>query len=724
MLTAILNPFFCAHINYTLGCKKMKTKGKNRFSVLFAIMIATMIFNSISTADTTYFENVAPSSGVADTGSGNRAVWIDYDNDGDLDLHLVNNPGSGGTYRNNLREIGDANFTSVSIGLSGNGNALAIADYNCDGYMDVLIGGGSAILYRNKGDGTFEDVTAPSGISVSTPSEPIWGDYYNQDCYPDLYFGEPPTLYRNNGDGTFTDVTSEAFPSTPPNATPAWIDFDNDGYNDLFLSPGSGNTILYHNENDGNFVDVSASADINLPSEGGRLAVGDFNGDTWDDIYVFAGDSNNYLFSNDQDGTFSEVALSAGVQTTAGSDNYDVASFDFDLDGDLDLFADGGRYGSNNFFRNNNDGTFTDITSQTGLSNTDDAHDIVVGDFDADGYPDIYEVCFTGAGSSVNKLFLNKPRWILLNGQLNIPRQGLTGEALNGFVYAIAGVGTPYAQDTVSRYNPRSDTWYIVNSTPTARHSLSSAVIGDYIYVVGGHVVNSRSENERWDGDPCEAWQSKAAVYARSGPGVPAFKGELYVFGGNHYGTLLSRFDIYNPTTDTWRVGGDMPVATQPWRATTLDGKIYVNVGGDNKQIWCYDPFDSTWDTSIPLMNVSREFYELQTACGRIYAIGGYNASDGYLSSVESWTPGETNWRMEPSLNIARSQFASAVLGSDIFVFGGTDGNDLSSTELLRRCTDSIDGDINNNCKVDLFDLAIMASRWLECTLVRQNDCW
>lgn len=272
--------------------------------------------------------------------------------------------------------------------------------------------------------------------------------------------------------------------------------------------------------------------------------------------------------------------------------------------------------------------------------------------------------------------------WQLLDGQLNVARHGLTGEALNGYLYAIAGVGSPYAQDTVSKYDPATDSWSLEASQPTARHSLSSAVIGDYIYAVGGHVVNSRSENERYNGTG--SWESRASVYARSGPGVTAYDNKLYMFGGNHYGTIQSRFDIYDPMTDTWSYGGEMPSATEPWRATTLGDKIYVPTAGfvDPKKIWCYDPVADTWDTSLPLMNTGRWACELQAVNGRIYAIGG-DSESGYLSSVESWAPGETSWTIEPSLNIARSRFASAVIGDDIYIFGGSNGSDLASTEVF-----------------------------------------
>ncbi len=107
--------------------------------------------------------------------------------------------------------------------------------------------------------------------------------------------------------------------------------------------------------------------------------------------------------------------------------------------------------------------------------------------------------------------------WVLLDGELNIPRHALTGEALNGYVYAIGGVVMPSspsdAQNTVSRYDPATESWSLVTSVPTARHSLSSAVIDGWIYAVGGHVANSRSENQRYNGT---SWESRTSVYART----------------------------------------------------------------------------------------------------------------------------------------------------------------------------------------------------------------
>jgi N-acetylneuraminic acid mutarotase len=283
--------------------------------------------------------------------------------------------------------------------------------------------------------------------------------------------------------------------------------------------------------------------------------------------------------------------------------------------------------------------------------------------------------------------------WVLLDGRLNIPRHALTGEAVNGYLYVIGGIAPPYnvsdAQNAVSKYDPATDTWTLVASMPTARHSLSSAVIGNHIYAVGGHVSNSRSECERYN-VLTNTWESMASKpTAVSGPGVAAFGGKIYAFGGNSYGSFQSVIEVYDPGTNSWSSAGDMPPpAYDPWRAVTLDDRIYIgtHMVSSNDEIWCYNPADGTWDTSLPKMNVHRFACELQVVNGRIYVVGGGNPS-GPPTSVESWAPGESGWRMEPSLNIGRSQFASAVIGNNIYVFGATEGSDYpGATEVLTIC--------------------------------------
>ena len=175
---------------------------------------------------------------------------------------------------------------------------------------------------------------------------------------------------------------------------------------------------------------------------------------------------------------------------------------------------------------------------------------------------------------------------------------------------------------------------------------------------------------------------------AVSGPGVAAFGGKIYAFGGNSYGSMQSLIDVYDPGTNAWSSAGNMPTAGEPWRAVTLDDRIYIGTSthmvSSNDEIWCYDPVTKTWDTDLPLLNEPRFGCELAVADGRIYAIGGLNVD---FHSVESWAPGEDSWRMEPSLNVGRSQFGSGAIGNDIYVFGDTEGSAFpGATEVLTIC--------------------------------------
>lgn len=250
---------------------------------------------------------------------GESAFWVDYDNDGFLDLFIKNLPdkGVGGEnvlYHNN----GNGTFTKVpdaggllhaSHGVT-EGTVCSFIDYDNDGYMDVAFAGnGSAeTLYHNQGNGTWVDVTDSAGLTPHLNSNAIaWGDY-NNDGLVDLYIsrGSPTgngyltdTLYRNNGNGTFTDVTDSAQLTESTNTWAAiWGDYDNDGFLDLFVArpgttnPGIGNAnLLYHNNGDGTFTDVAAAEGValqdNKDTSAHKVAAwGDYNNDGFLDLLL------------------------------------------------------------------------------------------------------------------------------------------------------------------------------------------------------------------------------------------------------------------------------------------------------------------------------------------------------------------------------------------------------------------------------------------------------
>jgi hypothetical protein len=325
---------------------------------------------------------------------------------------------------------------------------VALIDYDRDGWPDIYFTNAQSVemalagkkarsaLYHNNHDGTFTDVTDKAGVGY-----PCWamgavvGDY-NNDGWPDLLvtcFGGV-VLYRNNGDGTFTDVTKQAGLSGDSEwATgAAFGDYDNDGWTDLFVSHyvdlnlhdlpafGSSKTCkyrgldvqcgpkglkgspdnLYHNNGDGTFTDVSAKAGVNDPQNrfGLTSVWSDFNNDGRLDLFVTNDGQPNYLYRNDGNGHFTDIAYSAGVavsQDGVEQANMGVALGDYQHTGRFSIavthFSD--EYAA--LFRNDGDMNFTDVSYASGIAPPTTPY---IGwgdaffDFDNDGWPDLFLV--------------------------------------------------------------------------------------------------------------------------------------------------------------------------------------------------------------------------------------------------------------------------------------------------------------------------------------------
>lgn len=292
------------------------------------------------------------------------------------------------------------------------GGGGGFIDYNGDGLLDIYLvcysqtpqpDGASKlrdVLYRNNGDGIFTDVTESAGISNSMLGMGLTVGDYNNDGWPDMYitgYGASK-LYRNDGNGKFTDVTAQAKVDNKEWGTSAaFFDYDNDGYLDLYICnylkfepqgrvpcsffqgkpycniaqfKGS-SSVLFRNNRDGTFTDVSEKAKIVNPNGKGLGVIAvDYDNDGRIDIFQANDAAPNFLFHNNGDGTFSEVALEAGV--AFDPDGYarggmGVDAEDIDGDGYLEIFVANFSGQTNAFFHNDGGGLFTETTNQVGL---------------------------------------------------------------------------------------------------------------------------------------------------------------------------------------------------------------------------------------------------------------------------------------------------------------------------------------------------------------------
>ena len=372
------------------------------------------------------FVNVAPDLKMDKVDGGRGSAWGDYDNDGDLDIVAVGTYQPHVLYRNN----GNGTFTDVAaqagIADPRGGWGSLFADYDNDGYLDLYItrggwsGAAENTLYHNNGDGTFTDVTHAAGVADPQSSFcAAWADYDN-DGYIDLYIadgvigdGAANVLYRNNGDGTFTNTAEIAGVANTGNSLgTAWGDYDKDGYIDLHVVNFGQSNVLYRNNGDGTFTDVTPTTGMNIPVTDAFVTFFlDVDNDA--DLDIFISNSGSFqafiagqitgaaphdadrqvLYRNNGDGTFTDVTRESGLYHAFGAMGANFG--DIDSDGYLDIYlATGapqmGRLERDALFRNNGDGTFTDATFALGLGNVGKGHGVTFGDIDADGDVDIY----------------------------------------------------------------------------------------------------------------------------------------------------------------------------------------------------------------------------------------------------------------------------------------------------------------------------------------------
>src|SRR5450432_4581264 len=376
--------------------------------------------------------------------------------------------------------------------LTGPGNMAGgsiVDDFNNDGYLDIVTSSWglseSMHFYKNNADGTFTDVSKAAGLSeIKGGLNMIQADY-NNDGYTDILilrgawlgeFGKQPnTLLRNNGDGTFTDVTIESgLLSFHPTQTATWADFNNDGWLDLFignetisldnLNPSE----LYINNQDGTFTNVSSKSGCEQVGFMKGVTSGDYNNDVWPDIFISMLDGKKMLLKNM--GVKSKIPQFTDVTHEAGLDLKETFTFptwfwDYNNDGWPDIFICGydfqgslarvsaaealnkplGKVSKMYLYRNNRDGSFTDVSKEVGLDHPVFAMGANFGDIDNDGWLDMY----LGTGNPdyrslvPNKLFKN------VGGQrfVDVTNSSRVGNLQKGHGVSFADVNNDGNQD-------------------------------------------------------------------------------------------------------------------------------------------------------------------------------------------------------------------------------------------------------------------------------------
>jgi hypothetical protein len=332
-------------------------------------------------------------------------AWGDYDNDGDLDLAVSLGSGEVRLYRNDrgvLVSVG-AQMGTPQAG-SHELRGLSWGDYDGDGFIDLL-GGSTAkdkltIVLRNEGGRRFTNVAGDIGLTIPNRSarQTNWVDYDNDgdlDVYATDRAGDN-TLYRNDG-GTFTRVFAGVGPTDGrPTVGACWFDIDRDGDLDLFLANQSGTTDALWRNDGSSFTDVAPALGLTGPprttAQGGvGCAVGDYDNDGDFDLFV-PNYGRNQLYRNNGNGTFTEVGQSLGV----GVENHAVGADwgDFDSDGDLDLSVisyeglSGAQTPANALFRNDGTVGFVNVLARESPLNAAD-HGVQFVDYDGDGGLDL-----------------------------------------------------------------------------------------------------------------------------------------------------------------------------------------------------------------------------------------------------------------------------------------------------------------------------------------------
>ena len=420
------------------GVRKMRNENMETNN---DIILAGAIFFAVlasGRAETT-FTKVTTGSIVTGVGNGICCAWGDYDNDGFIDLIVTStyNPNNNTAQRNLLfHNNGDGTFTKIVNSVSAEARdwrGCSWVDYDNDGNLDLFVTSVDAAgfpaqneLFRNNGDGTFTKMTTNNvgdivSLAAGKSEGPVWADY-DRDGFVDLYIARygPDWIFHNNGDGTFMQVSNTAagiLQDDRDSYNAMWADYDNDGWPDLFVTVKTdtgwnGTNFFYHNQGSGAFKRVVQGSIATDDEYSIGCAWGDYDNDGYLDLFVANGLNNawtNSLYHNNGDGTFTKMTgqmvgsiasdLAASTQCAWG---------DYDNDGYLDLFVTtaGPNY-VNYLYHNNGNGTFTRVLTGNVATDVGFSYGCAWGDYDNDGFLDLFVARGADGQPPANSLYHN-----------------------------------------------------------------------------------------------------------------------------------------------------------------------------------------------------------------------------------------------------------------------------------------------------------------------------
>lgn len=459
---------------------------------------------------------------------GSGAAFLDYDEDGYLDLYVVNS-----TYvkaisdgerpktknRNTLyRNVNGNRFEDVTneagvADQNGYGMGVAAGDYDNDSYIDIYVCNyGANVLFHNNGNGTFSDVTDRAGVAGNLNTVgAVWLDYdndgfldlyvgnyldydrdysyyYEPDGFPGplAYSGQPDVLYHNNGDGTFRDVTREMGLFMPEGRMMGVgaADYDDDGYADLYVANDAMGNYLFHNEGGQRFHEIGQGAGVAYSEDGeetSSMAVdfADYNGDGLLDLFV-SDIHFSALYRNEGQGIFRDVTTPAGIAAPSGQyDGWGAAFIDYDNDGDVDIFKVNGDlnhlYGhEDQVFENIGEGRFSDVSLERGSYFKRElvGRGACFGDYDNDGDIDVFIVNLNDSAVLLRNESLARNNWLMIR---------LDGSASNR-----DGVGAKvkvFSGGNVQVAEKKSSSGYLSQNDPRMHFGLGKSEKADRIEI-------------------------------------------------------------------------------------------------------------------------------------------------------------------------------------------------------------------------------------------------